>query len=382
MIDVIIPVYRGLRQTRTCLEAALAQRQSLAHELVVVDDATPEPEIGAYLDALAAAGRITLLRNASNLGFVQSVNRGMALHAERDVVLLNSDTEVANDWLDRLAAAARCADDVATATPFSNNATICSYPFEGWRGGVPGALGLAELDRLVARTNRARTLEIPTAVGFCMFIRRAALAQLGAFDAERFGRGYGEENDFCMRALAAGWRHLLAADVFVFHEGAVSFTENRIELMQAACDALLAAHPDYTRVVHEYIRRDPAADLRLAIDVARAVLGEAEARHVMEEHAEERHRLVNGLWEIEKLAADHKAQIGQLNYGLEHATHRLADRDRAVAGLEQAIAELRAGLAHAEKLAFERADELDRIYSSKTWRTLTAIARLRARVTP
>ena len=56
-----------------------------------------------------------------------------------------------------------------------------------------------------------------------MYIRRAALADVGLFDADAFGRGYGEENDFCLRASARGWRHLLACDTFVYHEGTVSF---------------------------------------------------------------------------------------------------------------------------------------------------------------
>src|SRR5436190_17499470 len=205
MIDVIIPVYKGLSQTRRCVESVLANRQATPFEIVAVDDASPEPDITSYLDELAAARQVTLLRNHRNLGFVQSVNRGMALHTDRDVVLLNSDTEVANDWLDRMMAAAQSAEDVATVTPFSNNATICSYPYEGWPGGVPGTLGLAALDRAAAHANAGRRASIPTAIGFCMLVRRACLARIGAFDAESFGRGYGEENDFCMRAAAAGW---------------------------------------------------------------------------------------------------------------------------------------------------------------------------------
>src|SRR4030095_3392247 len=133
---------------------------------------------------------ITLLRNAENLGFVRTVNRGMSLHPERDVVLLNSDTEVANDWLARFRAAAYPAADIATVTPLSNNATICSYPFEGWTGGMPGKLGLAVLDALFAKANRGARVDIPTAVGFCMYIRRDALERVGLFDAEAFPRGY------------------------------------------------------------------------------------------------------------------------------------------------------------------------------------------------
>ena len=290
-IDVIVPVYGGLAATRRCLESVLTNPQRAAHEVVVVDDRGPEPGIARYLDPLAAAGRLTLLRNERNLGFVQSVNRGMALHPDRDVVLLNSDTEVANDWLDRLSAAARSAPDIATATPFSNNATICSYPFEGWNGDVPGALGLAGLDAVFAATLAGRTLDIPTAVGFCMYIRRDCLARIGLFDAERYGRGYGEENDFCMRALKAGWRHVLAADAFVFHEGSVSFGPEKLKLIERATQVLVEAHPDYPQRVHDFIARDPARPLRDAIDAARVRRDGREAAHVAAERARETPRV-------------------------------------------------------------------------------------------
>ena len=283
LVDVIIPVYRGLLETRTCIGSVLASKNITAYELVVIDDASSDPEIVAYLDDMAGAGRITLLRNVSNLGFVLTANRGMAMHPERDVVLLNSDTTVANDWLDRLQAHVAAAENVGTVTPLSNNATICSYPFEGWPGGVPGGLGLAELDRLCAMVNPGCTVELPTAVGFCMVIRRACLNQVGMFDAERFGRGYGEENDFCLRASHLGWRHCLAPDVFVFHQGGVSFSEERYALQQAAMQALLAAHPDYLERIARFQSANPVAPLRAAIDSARIACSEAEKQQVLAE---------------------------------------------------------------------------------------------------
>ena len=282
-VDIVIPVYRGLAETRRCIESVLASRQGTPADVIVIDDAGPDPELRAWLDWRAAAGGITLLRNAQNLGFVGTVNRGMGLHPDRDVVLLNSDTEVAGDWLDRLRAAARSAPDIGTATPWSNNATICSYPHPGWTGGVPGGLGLAGLDRLVAETLAGRSVDLPTAVGFCMYIRRDCLAETGFFDAERFGRGYGEENDFCLRAQALGWRHVLAADVFVFHEGSVSFGDDRHALMAAALGALLERHPDYMERVQAFVDRDPAAPLRAAIDAARRQFSAAEAATVSDD---------------------------------------------------------------------------------------------------
>lgn len=94
VVDVIIPIYRGLTETQRCLNSVLAFPQKIAHEIVAIDDCSPEPELSAYLRELAETGAITLLENPVNMGFVNTVNRGMTLHPDRDVVLLNSDTEV------------------------------------------------------------------------------------------------------------------------------------------------------------------------------------------------------------------------------------------------------------------------------------------------
>ncbi|MDR2031208.1 MAG: glycosyltransferase [Azoarcus sp.] len=285
-VDIIVPVHGGKEVTRRCLASLYACNCRTAREIVVIDDASPDPTLSAWLGEEAVSGCITLLRNEENRGFVASVNNGMALHPERDVVLLNSDTEVAGDWLDRLRACALAQPDIGTVTPFSNNATICSYPFEGWAEGVPGTLGLAALDALFANINGGEWIELPTAVGFCMLIRRACLDAVGFFDAERFGRGYGEENDFSRRATAVGWRNALAADVFVYHVGGVSFgNPAKHEAMERAAHILAALHPDYDEKVRDFIRRDPPAPLRARIDRARAALGGAEFAAVMDERA-------------------------------------------------------------------------------------------------
>ena len=295
MIDVIVPVYAGEDETRACLASLLAARCEVPFEVLVVDDCSPLPGLSAWLDELAAAGHIRLLRHEHNRGFAGAVNTGMAQHPGRDVVLLNSDTEVANDWLDRIAACAAGAPDISTVTPFSNNATICSYPYEGWGGDLPGTLGLAQLDRLFAETLAGRVVELPTAIGFCMFIRRACLDAVGHFDEAAFGRGYGEENDFSLRAAKAGWRNVLAADVFVYHRGAVSFGDGRLELMRQAERTLLARHPDYNQRVAAFITADPLAPLRDLIDRTRVGRGRAEAEQVLEERHGERAALRSAL---------------------------------------------------------------------------------------
>lgn len=261
-VDVILPVYKGLAETQRCLEAVLADTCRPSGRLIVIDDCSPEPELSHWLDGLASEGAIDLLRNEVNLGFVRSVNRGMQEAGRHDVVLLNSDTEVPEGWLKRLAGHAHSATRIGTVTPLSNNATICSYPSpEG--GPLPEGRNLQELDGIFARANAGRSVTIPTGVGFCMYIKRACLDEVGLFDAETFGLGYGEENDFCMRSAKAGWEHRLACDTYVFHEGEVSFGR-KSSLRVKAQDLLHALHPTYARLVINHIWSDPAAPSRLA----------------------------------------------------------------------------------------------------------------------
>jgi len=268
-IDVIIPAYRGLEATRRCLQSVIAARIENACEIVVIDDASPEPEVSAYLKALEAAGGITLITHAENRGFVASVNEGMRRNPERDVVLLNSDTEVADGWLDRLAACASREMHVGTVTPFSNNATICSYPLFAQVNALPSGYTTAALDALFVATHPGAAIDIPTAVGFCMFIRRACLTAVGDFDEEAFGKGYGEEVDFCMRATRAGFRHLLAADTFVYHEGEVSFGKSGASRRETAQKLVDARYPEFQVVLRDFLAREPARPLRRAVDLAR-----------------------------------------------------------------------------------------------------------------
>ncbi|GAB0117043.1 glycosyltransferase [Acidisoma sp. 7E03] len=266
-VDVVIPVYRGLEETRRCIASLLRDPQpglgGLLHRIIVIDDAAPDPALSRYLDRLAARRFIHLIRHPRNRGFVASVNHGITAARGRDVVLLNADTEVPAGWLARLAGHAYSHPRVATVSPFSNNATLCSYPAVPGAPDLPFGESLARIDAACLAANAGRAVTVPTTVGFCMYLRRDALDALGVFDAETFGRGYGEENDFCMRAAAAGWRHLLACDLFVYHKGEVSFGAEAPERLSSR--ALLDARwPEYRDRVAVHLRLDEARPYRFA----------------------------------------------------------------------------------------------------------------------
>lgn len=295
-VTVIVPVYRGLYDTQRCLNSVLKADDRLKWRLIVVDDHSPEPALRAWLERLAIEhpDRVLLLRNEANLGFVRSVNRALSLAGADDVVLLNNDTEVAPGWLDRLAQACHRADDIGTATPWSNHATIFSYPHYPEGGDLPAGVDVIAMDRLCAQYLAGQSVEVPTAHGFCMYVRADCLAATGRFDAQAFGQGYGEENDFCLRAARLGWRHVHALDVYVYHRGSVSFGSERARRVENALRVIRQRYPDYEAEVQRYLQADPTARHRRLLDLAR-FLQPGKARILFVSHdgigGTERHQL-------------------------------------------------------------------------------------------
>ena len=256
---VCVPVYDGFDSVQRCLQALVSSPVSAAFRTLIIDDASPDPRIAPMLDAHALNHSNTQVRhNAGNRGFTWNVNQAFAAaRADEPVCLLNSDALVTTGWLDQMLACVERDATVGTVTPFSNNATICSFPdfSRGWP--VPES---DERER-VARALRERpadAIDVPTGVGFCMLISAACRARVGLFDLENFPRGYGEENDFCLRAKAAGFRNVLCPNAYVAHEGGVSFSDSTEALMKAGAARLLAKHPTYDAQVAEWIARDPA----------------------------------------------------------------------------------------------------------------------------
>lgn len=269
LVDIIIPVYRDEELTLRCISSVLQANYKTPFELIVINDASPEEKLTKKLRKLAKESFFTLIENAENLGFVKTVNKGMQLHSDRDVVLLNSDTEVYNNWLDRLHTIAERNTNSATITPLSNNATICSYPKFLHDNPFPLETSYSKLDEMCAKENKGLEVEAPTGVGFCMYIRRQALNETGYFDEQAFGKGYGEENDFCQRAITKKYTNLITPEVFVRHLGGASFLGEKGKRIANALKILAARHPDYQNQVNAFIKIDPLKAARENLDLAR-----------------------------------------------------------------------------------------------------------------
>ena len=269
-VTVIIPVYNAFDLLPEVLSRAEAGAD-LPIRMVLIEDCSTDSGVRPFLEQWAAdPGRIWpvhLKLNAENLGFIQSVNRGFDTAREwpnDPVVLLNSDALLPAGWTSRLTGP--LADrSVATVTPMSNDAEIFNIPVICRRGDLsPGSV-----DRIDASAQdlnpRAGWIEAPTGVGFCMALSPAFLARLPGFDTI-FGRGYGEETDWCQKARALGGRHVAAVNLFVEHRGGTSFgSEAKRQLLERNGAEISRRYPAYDREVQDFIRSDPLATARLAL---------------------------------------------------------------------------------------------------------------------
>lgn len=253
---ILIPVYGDARATLACLGSVFA---SLKHncqqpQIIVAWDCGPDQKLLERLRRLAQKGKIRLLENSDNMGFLASVNNAMA-SISGDIIWLNADTLVHGNWIDRLLAAGS-AMDVATVTALGNEAELMSYPSYFDRAKISTLAQTALLDQAASQLNAQDALiEIPVGVGFCMLVTRRALKAIGGLDGVRLFRGYGEEVEFCLRAVQAGFKNLGTFNIFVGHLGERSFGAGKKALAAQNNDAIFELFPKYRKEYEIFLHK-------------------------------------------------------------------------------------------------------------------------------
>ena len=261
-VDIIIPVYNGYEDLQLCIPSVKKHTDLGKHRVILINDCSPDERIAPYLDSLADTN-ILVLHNEKNMGFSANVNKGMCQSKDRDVILLNSDTVVTAGWVEKITACAYLEENTGTVTPLSNSATLCSVPVMCQDNKVPENVTIDEYAALIERCSLKRYPRITVAVGFCMFIKRCVIDDIGLFDAEIFGRGYGEENDFCNRAEQAGYHHVMCDDTFIYHKGTASFdTAEKQALLEAHEVILHERYEEQMKRNHLYCMENPDQEIR------------------------------------------------------------------------------------------------------------------------
>lgn len=250
-VAIVVPIYNAPQEVDACLKALLEYTSFLA-DLILIDDCSTDPAVATVLGRYEAKANVRHFRNERNRGFTTTVNRGIELAGRADVVLLNSDTIVAPRWLENLRNAAYSDLRIGTATPFSDNAGAFSAPTLGVRNERPRWLTPAGHARVALQSGLNLRPVVPTGNGFCMYVRRDCLDDMGVLDQEAFPRGYGEENDFCLRAARSGWLNVVDDRTLILHTRSASFGQEKVRLAEAGRRVVDERYPEYRKLTGSF----------------------------------------------------------------------------------------------------------------------------------
>lgn len=212
-VSVVIPAYNQLEYCRQCITSIQAGTRH-PYRLILADNGSTDG-VSEYFDTLPGAEVIHL---EENKGFAGGVNAGLE-RASGHVVVLNSDTLTPRNWLTRLVAALEQSDGVGMLGPRTSYA---SGPQQ-----IDG-LEFKTLDEVneyadaLHEEHGTTVTDTQRLVGFCLLIRQETLAKVGNFD-ESFGIGNYEDDDYCRRVRAQGYRLGIAQGAFIYHYGNRTF---------------------------------------------------------------------------------------------------------------------------------------------------------------
>lgn len=219
LTSIIILTHNELPYTRTCLDSIRLCTDE-PFELVVVDNASTDGTV----EYLQSVPDVRLIRNTENLGFPKAANQGIQAASGLQILLLNNDCIVTTGWLCRLLRALHSDPKIGLVGP-------CSNLVSGEQEVPVGYDDLSGLDGFAwdfGQANNRKQEEADRLVGFCLLIRRGLIDEIGPLD-ERFGLGCFEDDDYCRRALQAGYRVIIARDAFVHHFGGQTFRATGVD---------------------------------------------------------------------------------------------------------------------------------------------------------
>lgn len=278
-VDVVIPVYNALSDVEQCIDSVLACRDGLDVRVLVVNDGS-DVETTAWLRGRCAREpALALIEHPRNLGYTRAVNSGLRAASAQYLVTLNSDTLVSDGWLKGMLRCMASDRELGIVGPLSNAASWQNVPELFDPDGsfsvnvLPPGFDAAAMARTVAAASKRRYPKLPFVNGFCFLMRREVVDAIGFMDEASFPEGYGEENDYCVRAADAGFKLAIADDVYVFHAKSKSFGHaRRRALSEAGSRILRRKHGDgrFGAIVAK-MRSDSGLD-RVRADIRAALL--------------------------------------------------------------------------------------------------------------
>lgn len=238
-VDIVVPVFNAFEDVKACLRSLEQHTDGFHVRVIVVNDAS-ETATSQWLRSFCEGeARFSLIEHPANRGYTCAVNTGLKASTAPYVITQNSDTIVTKGWLRGLVRCMNSDPKLGIVGPLSNAASWQNVPQLRDETGsftvnqLPDGMTPDDMARLVANTSERCYPRLPFVNGFCFMIRRGVIDSIGYMDEENFPIGYGEENDFCIRAMDAGFELAIADDVYVFHAKSKSFGHDRRKQLSA-----------------------------------------------------------------------------------------------------------------------------------------------------
>jgi len=214
--SIIIPVWNQWKYTSRCLQALLENSQGVPYEVIIVDNGSSDETV----EMLKKIGRVKVVRNESNTGYVHACNQGAEIARGEFLVFLNNDTEAQPGWLRELAAVP-AGDETVGAV--------------GARIIYPSGL-LQEAGGMIFTDGRSWTFgrgdnpdeeiydvmcEVDYCSAACLLVRRDLFVEVGGFDT-RYSPAYYEDTDLCFSLRQKGYKVIYNPDVCIIHHESVT----------------------------------------------------------------------------------------------------------------------------------------------------------------
>jgi GT2 family glycosyltransferase/ubiquinone/menaquinone biosynthesis C-methylase UbiE len=217
LTSIVILTYNQIEYTKLCIESIRRFTKIGTYEMIVVDNASTDGTI----EWLKQQDDIKTIFNSENLGFPKGCNQGIEISTGDNILLLNNDTVVTQNWLDNLLTCLYSADDIGAVGPVTNSASYYST--------VPvNYTSIDEMHRfaeLFNKSNKESWEQRLKLIGFCMLIKRKVIEKIGLLD-EQFTPGNYEDDDYSFRIQQAGYKLILCKDTFIHHYGGTSFRKD------------------------------------------------------------------------------------------------------------------------------------------------------------
>lgn len=243
-VDIIVCAHNALEDVRKCLES-LVINTTPPYRILLVDDGSDEAT-KAFLEKFQSENQsfVSLFRSDKPTGYTFAANRGIKASTAPFVVLINSDTIVTSQWLDRMLSCMKSEMGIGVVGPLSNTASWQSVPYIEDNGDwalnpLPEGISIDQMGRIVAESSGRLYPHMPFLNGFCLLINRELINDIGYFDEQNFGPGYGEEDDFILRARKSNWKTVLADDVYIYHAQSRSYSSERRKVLSEKAGKVL-----------------------------------------------------------------------------------------------------------------------------------------------